>query len=710
MKRYLCVTLLLLSFSQLFAEFTPINKKEGITDGIPEILITKYGGGLYIFNIMTYADKPFCAREGDKLIFVLERDSVILERNNSKSSIQSLPISADKKIYISTNSYETRDVYSILRGNIKKISIQNNADGYIQYEIKQDYQEEFAKKLKVTIDSLNHTGSFALEQGNEKREGSSVWKYILGILGVVFGWLIVFKLLSFKHDKKEDSLGNQSEGAITFATKSIEEPRQTETTLKNSAVTITAAQYDEIKKNCITLRTLFRKISRDNNVFSAVNEASSEVGGDVMPDREYFNFVVKSIFIQDLHRCYDEMGHPFEFLPLTKEGQCLILVSVMMSEDSSFARYDSFSTIMTGATKHIFEEARRNFDKFKNGGVNFSVEGDDEFGLSAMLQTCGGSEDDLEQYRIYLYRLISAIAKIDGEVTPEEQKWLEKMLVINEQRPEGAERDTSSSLPEEELSKLIGLQTVKEDVQALSNFISIRQKRVEMGLSLPDVSYHCVFTGNPGTGKTTMARILAGIYCDKGILKKGHLVETDRSGLVAEYVGQTAVKTNRIIDKALDGVLFIDEAYSLIAKGEDFGQEAIATLLKRMEDDRDRLIVILAGYTNEMKEFINSNPGLRSRFNRYIEFPDYSAKELAEIFLANANKHEFTMSDEVLEHVEHIMERAVSNKSVDFGNARYVRNFFERVVQLQANRLAKESDITREMLKKIRIEDLPNMD
>lgn len=260
--------------------------------------------------------------------------------------------------------------------------------------------------------------------------------------------------------------------------------------------------------------------------------------------------------------------------------------------------------------------------------------------------------------------------------------------------------------PFTELDNLIGLQTVKQDVVSLANFIKIKKLRELKGLKSAEISYHCVFTGNPGTGKTTVARILAGIFRDLGVLRSGHLVETDRSGLVAEYVGQTAVKTNRIIDSALDGVLFIDEAYSLVGGQNDFGKEAIATLLKRMEDDRDRLIVILAGYSNEMEEFINSNPGLRSRFNRYIYFPDYSSTELYDIFKLNVEKNEYVLTNTASEYLKKQLDTIVSGRIKDFGNARFVRNYFELSIQHQANRLASSSYLSDDAISKITIEDV----
>lgn len=257
------------------------------------------------------------------------------------------------------------------------------------------------------------------------------------------------------------------------------------------------------------------------------------------------------------------------------------------------------------------------------------------------------------------------------------------------------------------LDGLIGLEYVKNEVRQLTSFIEIQRKRKARGMKVAPVTYHCVFTGNPGTGKTTVARILADIFRELGVVKKGHLVETDRSGLVAEYVGQTAVKTNKVIDTAIDGVLFVDEAYTLVQGGDrDYGGEAIATLLKRMEDDRDRLVVVLAGYTNEMKQFINSNPGLQSRFSRYIEFPDYTATELAKIFLINAEKNQYTCDKDVQASIVNVMEMAVRSKDANFGNARYVRNLFEKAIQRQAVRLSTVAPITTEMLSELTLHDL----
>lgn len=262
--------------------------------------------------------------------------------------------------------------------------------------------------------------------------------------------------------------------------------------------------------------------------------------------------------------------------------------------------------------------------------------------------------------------------------------------------------------PYEELASLIGLESVKEEVRTLANFAKVQKMRADKGLKNPNMSYHLVFTGSPGTGKTTVARIVARIYKDLGILKKGHLVETDRSGMIGQYVGQTAPKVNAMCDSALNGVLFIDEAYALTQKsgGQDYGDEAVATLLKRMEDDRDKLVVIVAGYTDEMKHFINTNPGLQSRFNRYINFPDYTSEELYKIFRMYMNKNEYTITKEAATFLQRRLEYEVEHKDRNFGNARYVRNVFEKAIQCQANRISKERNLTEEELTEITLADI----
>lgn len=263
--------------------------------------------------------------------------------------------------------------------------------------------------------------------------------------------------------------------------------------------------------------------------------------------------------------------------------------------------------------------------------------------------------------------------------------------------------------PYEELDGLIGLNAVKQEVRSLANFVKLQKQREAKGLKTAKVSYHLVFYGSPGTGKTTVARIVGRIYKDLGVLKKGHTVETDRAGLVGEYVGKTGPKTDTIISKALDGVLFIDEAYSLVPEGgngNDYGQEAISTILKRMEDYRDRLVVIVAGYKDEMQRFIDSNPGLQSRFNRYIDFPDYSPEELTDIFKMYIKRNQYTISEETENYLREKFEYAVAHKDRNFGNARFARNVFEKSIQAQANRLGGREGLSKEVMTELTVEDL----
>ena len=274
---------------------------------------------------------------------------------------------------------------------------------------------------------------------------------------------------------------------------------------------------------------------------------------------------------------------------------------------------------------------------------------------------------------------------------------------IKEEEPE---RPSFEELMDQ-LNSLVGLEDVKKDVKDLINLIKVRKLREQNNLPVPPMSLHMVFMGNPGTGKTTVARLVSGLYASIGVLSKGQLVEVDRSGLVAGYVGQTALKTQDVIKSALGGVLFIDEAYSLSSGGEnDFGREAIETILKAMEDHRDDLVIIVAGYTKPMEKFLSSNPGLESRFNKYFNFPDYNGEELMDIFRIRCKKNSYTLNEEAEKAAVKMFGELYENRDDNFGNGRDVRNIFEDMIVRQSNRVAAMENPSKEDLITVLPEDL----
>ena len=438
--------------------------------------------------------------------------------------------------------------------------------------------------------------------------------------------------------------------------------------------------------------------------------------------------------LMDLLKCYRKMGHSLvhddtpEMLAL-----CIMASRLFRVEGASAAQVGakwrdpsarwSLVEIMAGPLREFVDMAK--------------MEGyDDELVFLVIFDRDVAKPEFARRYAVLLYRWASIMAKADGKVTQQEREWLAKMMKrtgINQECPRVVSKGWTgfSGMPGvkgaggavqrmgldavqgvssmDELGRLVGLEPVKEQIRSFAQLIKINEERRLRGMKVAPISCHCVFTGNPGTGKTTVARILAGIYKDLGVLAKGHLVETDRSGLVAEYVGQTAVKTNKIVDSALDGVLFVDEAYTLVGGGSgDFGPEAIATLLKRMEDDRDRLVVVLAGYTRNMEEFIASNPGLKSRFSRFIEFPDYTAEELMSIFLSFVRQNQYKCTQGAAAALRRRIGAAVAARNQDFGNARFVRNLFEKVIESQAARLSGVAPLTAEMLEQLSTADVEN--
>ena len=374
-----------------------------------------------------------------------------------------------------------------------------------------------------------------------------------------------------------------------------------------------------------------------------------------------------------------------------------------------------------------FDSSIKNKDKMQTAGLFvFFIY---ELGKSYVLSRFDKKDVDAGKYSDYLRSLKAALPRREeerfGDSAKAEADVASQMSVLKKEPSQGIDpeegrknevqaQSMQEDVPEEtleelleKLNALIGLAGVKQEVTTLINLIRMKKIRDARGLKTASISKHLVFLGNPGTGKTTVARLLSKIYKQLGVLEKGQLVEVDRAGLVAGYVGQTALKTKEKIDEAMGGILFIDEAYTLAKGGSDFGQEAIDTILKAMEDDRENFVVIAAGYPEPMKQFLESNPGLKSRFNKNILFEDYTEEELLRIFRAFCEPFGMTLSDEAENLVKEYLHWLVRHKPENFANGRAMRNLFELALSNQANRLAEKAYIPDEDLNEISVDDLP---
>lgn len=339
-------------------------------------------------------------------------------------------------------------------------------------------------------------------------------------------------------------------------------------------------------------------------------------------------------------------------------------------------------------------------------GAEHPAWGEQLFRVGAAMMLADGSLNSDEN--LFLSNLSHQLLNGDPLRSQHIINWLESgtEIPVEPPTPAVAKEDLDTCMAE--LAKLAGLAQVKAEIESLVRFLEINKARAQHELKGAPMSLHMVFSGNPGTGKTTVARIVSRIFSALGVLEKGHLVETDRLGLVGQYVGHTAKKTDDLIRQALDGMLFVDEAYALVSGGEnDFGREAIDTLVKRMEDHRERLIVIAAGYPDDMKQFIDTNPGLQSRFTIHLNFENYSAPELVAIFKGFCEKNQYTLEASAEAALESRVAAELEAAGRGFGNGRHMRNLFEKAIRKHAVRLCmRKREWTKDELSQLTAEDL----
>lgn len=457
---------------------------------------------------------------------------------------------------------------------------------------------------------------------------------------------------------------------------------------------------------------LYNLLLDSSEVYEFLKNHSKE--GEIQEYKETLQFCILFDISKLYNLLYEEFGD--------NKIQKAVLISIsaeLLGEDASFINDQTFEQLIDNSDNSKLNKVYSTCLGFGQNSNPISVsinnkKEEEVFSLPSILRLSNFNQSD--EYSSFLYRLASLLTKSDNVVTPEEEKVLNGIFKMlnpkNSQKTGKKKMEKNMDKPTlesaiKELNDMIGLDGVKHEVNSLVNFVKIQKEREKHGLKQNDISYHCVFTGSPGTGKTTVARVLANIFRSLDVIDTGQFVETDRAGMIAEYVGQTAVKVDKLIDESMGGVLFIDEAYSLsTGSSEDFGKEAIATLLKRMEDNRDNLIVIVAGYSDKMKDFIDMNPGLKSRFNRYIHFEDFAPEDMMSIYKKMCQGSDYAISSEAELYLKSEFESAYNSRNESFGNGRFVRNIFEKSIENLSNRIAKSEKITKELLTTIEKEDI----
>ncbi len=455
-------------------------------------------------------------------------------------------------------------------------------------------------------------------------------------------------------------------------------------------------ESDEILKLCSELNGDEFFIRNVNLVFDGANQALN-------------GYKAEHFFINDLIKAYIDV--------LESENEKTRFTLAYFFErlnGNDFAKGISIQRLNEMAAKEFF---KNNVEKIKNSKIlELAKDQNEAYILPTLLHKI--DHPLFLKSGNLIYRFASIVVKGDGVISEVEKSALKIVLEKTSKPKQSTDNEKlTKHIPEDDtlekalfdLNDLIGLEEVKKSVTDLINFLKIDKIRREKGLEVVQNSYHMVFLGPPGTGKTTVARLMGRIYKHLGYLKKGHVVETDRAGMVAGYVGQTALKVDELVNSSIDGVLFVDEAYSLVVDkdGRDFGSEAIDTLVKRMEDARDKMVVIVAGYTDPMKEFIESNHGLRSRFNRYFVFNHFLPQQLLEIMRSYCKKSDFILTEDASDKLLDTFEMLYEKRDDSFGNARTVRNLFEKCIQNQANRLVLKNKLTNELLQTLEAEDVP---